>query len=66
MASMARELNEEELFWLRELCSEGRLKQWPPEHVVMELASRGLVLRRLGAIGATDAGRSAAQLRRIW
>ena len=63
---MPRELNEEELFWLRELCTEGRLKQWPPEHVITALAARGLVLRRLGAIGATDTGRAMAQLRRIW
>ena len=63
---MTRELNDEEIFWLRELCTEGQLRQWPPEHVIMELASRGLVLRRLGAIGATELGRAAAQLRRVW
>jgi len=63
---MTRELNDEEIFWLRELCTEGRLRQWPPEHIIMELAQRGFVLRRLGAIGATDLGRAAAQLRRAW
>ena len=63
---MTRELNDDHIFWLRELCAEGKLREWPPEHIIMELAERGLVLRRLGAIGATDLGRAAAQLRRAY
>ena len=55
-----RELSDEELYWLRELCAEGRLAQWPPEHVLEGLAARGFVLRRYGAIGATMEGRAAA------
>jgi hypothetical protein len=55
-------VNYEELYWLRELCREGALEGWPPDGVVMSLAARGFLIRRFGAIGLTDAGRSAAEL----
>ena len=58
--TLMRELSDEEMFWLRELCAEGRMEGWPPEHVIESLAARGLVLRRLGALGATVEGRAAA------
>ena len=55
-----RELSEEEMYWLRELCAEGQLPAWPPEHILEELAARGFVLRRYGAVGPTVEGRAAA------
>jgi hypothetical protein len=58
--TLMRELSDEEMHWLRELCAEGRMDGWPPEHVITSLTARGFVLRRFGAIGATVEGRAAA------
>ena len=56
------ELNDEALYWLRELCVQGRFANWPPEHIIEELVAKGFLLRRYGAIGATSEGRAAAAL----
>ena len=58
-----RDLGYDELHWLRELCAEGPLTAWPPEHIIEALLARGLIVRRFGAIGVTDRGRAAAAVR---
>ena len=55
-------MSDEELYWLREFCREGRLESWPPEQVVTSLAAQGFITRRFGAIGVTETGKSAAAL----
>ena len=55
-----RALTDDALYWLREICSEGRLHTWPPQHVLEELAELGLIIWRPGLIGATEAGHHVA------
>ena len=56
-------MSNDEMYWLRELCSEGSLNEWPPEAVLESLTQRGFIFRRVGAIGVTEQGRAAAAIR---
>ena len=59
----ALEISYEQLCWLRELCREGPLDEWPPTEIIEALVTCGLVLQRFGAIGPTSEGRTFAAIR---
>ena len=57
------EISYEQLCWLRALCREGPLDEWPPTEIIEALVTCGLVLQRFGAIGPTSEGRTFAAIR---